>query len=83
MTTVTRSAEPHQSRGTTSTETVLIAALMSVVIMSIGALVYLVKISADMGSVAPVAISAISAIALAAISAIAVVLRRRPPRNRR
>ncbi|MFU8854676.1 hypothetical protein ACNAW0_27440 [Micromonospora sp. SL1-18] len=83
MTTVTRGTGPRQSGGTNDTENALIVALLTVVIIGIGALVYVVQISADMGTVAPVAISAISAITLAAISALTVVLRRRLPRTRR
>ncbi|GAA4576906.1 hypothetical protein GCM10023176_49370 [Micromonospora coerulea] len=83
MTTVTRGTGPHQSRGTNGTENALIGGLLLVTTLSIGALVYVVRISGDMGTVAPVAVTTIGGIALAAISALTVVLRRRPPRGRR
>lgn len=84
VTTVTRGTGPHQPGGPGSTENALIAGLLLVTVLSIGALLCIVLSSAEeMGNVAPVAIPAISGIALAAIGAIAVVLRKRPPRGRR
>ncbi|MGV9212994.1 hypothetical protein ACTFTM_14145 [Micromonospora sp. RB23] len=62
----------------------LIAALVVVVIPSIGALLWIALSSAEeMGNVAPAVVPAISAITLATISAITLVLRKRPPRSRR
>lgn len=84
VSTVTRGTGPHQSGGTTSTEHVLIGALVLVAVLSIGALAYVVRLSGDdVGNVAPVAIPAIATVAGAAISGIVLALRRRPARGRR
>ncbi|MFI2577434.1 hypothetical protein ACH5AJ_35170 [Streptomyces rochei] len=83
MTTVTRGAGRHQPGDSGGTENALIGALVLVVVLSIGALAYIVKLSGDdVGSVAPVAIPTIGAVGGAAISGIVVALRRRPARRR-
>ncbi|WP_431936846.1 hypothetical protein [Micromonospora sp. RP3T] len=73
----------YQSNATNDTEKPLIGALMIITVISIGALVYVVRISPDMGAVAPVVVPTIGTITVAAISSLTVVLRRRPHRSRR
>ncbi|MDG9674817.1 hypothetical protein [Micromonospora sp. DH14] len=83
MCTVPRTSTNHQRNATNSIEKVLIAALVLVAALAIGALAYVVKLSgAEVGRVAPVAIPTIGAIGSAAIGGIVVVLRKRPARQR-
>lgn len=82
--TVPTTSTNHQQNATSSTEKMLITALMVVDIIAIGPLVYIVKLSApDLSTIAQVAVTTIGTITLATISAIALALRRRPTRGRR
>ncbi|MEU8262024.1 hypothetical protein AB0C02_15540 [Micromonospora sp. NPDC048999] len=84
MTTVTRRPRQSQTRGRGSTETPLIAGLVLVTSLAIGALLWIVLASGeDISNVAGAAITAIGSVALGAIGAFSVVLRRRSGRNSR
>ena len=83
MTTVTRGTGPRQPGGPGSTENALIAGLLLVTVLSIGALLCIVLSSAEERATSLRWRFPPSAACLAAIGAIAVVLRRRPPRGRR
>lgn len=74
----------HQPVNTNGTENVLIAALMVITVISIGALLWIVLASgSEIGNTAMAAIPAIATITASAVGGIVLVLRRRPGRSRR
>jgi hypothetical protein len=83
VTTVTRETGPHQSGEQVSTDNALIAALVVIAVMSIGAVLCIALVyGRQIDTIGQAAITAIGGVALAAISAITVVLRRRPAKRR-
>ncbi|MGC4807975.1 hypothetical protein [Micromonospora sp. DT233] len=83
MTTVTRGTGQHQPGEPVSTENALIGALVLVVVMSIGAVLWIaLAYGQSIDTIGQAAITAIGGVAVASISAITVVLRRRPARRR-
>ncbi|MFG1955064.1 hypothetical protein [Micromonospora sp. NPDC048830] len=82
MTTVTRETGQDQPGGLLSPENIPIWALVLVVFVPVGAVLWIALAYGSTGNIGQAAIAAIGGVAVASISAIPVVLRRRPNRRR-